>query len=125
MRTERGVCKCCGQMRMVRIPESMEDPSQDEIDLLATEECNCEGAHNYRERDKIIRAAQQDIDAMLTSSMPEVSVELAQIVPLVYDEKIKRITLKMPDGITVSLFKAGRGIKITHEKKQKTELLSE
>lgn len=124
-RTERGICRFCGQMKMIEITESMGEPTQEQLNELASESCVCEGARKYRERDKIIKAAQTDIDAMLTTTMPEVAAELIDMVPYVFDEKIKKVTMKMPNNVTVNLFKVGRGVKITHESKKKTELLSE
>ena len=43
--TEMGTCRFCGQRRLVRFAGGM---SQEELDRIATDECNCDGA--IRER---------------------------------------------------------------------------
>lgn len=44
---KNGACKFCGQIKLV---EALEEFNEDELNELATEQCNCYEAQNYTSR---------------------------------------------------------------------------
>lgn len=44
-----GTCKYCGQVRETFVPEEIEE-TQENLDRLATEQCDCEKAEKAREK---------------------------------------------------------------------------
>lgn len=60
-----GTCKWCGQTRTVmRVPV---ETTQEEMDKIASSECNCEGAEAVAR--KYVKKITVNVDGMLTASM--------------------------------------------------------
>ena len=66
MRTTNGVCKYCGQMRIVQVSENKEY-TQEDIDRIAESECDCDIASMMRKRNE----AYGNLEGMLDERFPD------------------------------------------------------
>lgn len=111
-----GVCKFCGQSRVY-------DYTPEDPDLEATRDCHCYEGGPWREREKVLNAAEQNIDAMFGDHFPEVAEAFQALKENVYDGKIGRITIKLPGGATARLWMpSASAMKVDFKQTTVTEL---
>lgn len=84
-----GVCRYCGQVRMVALEASA---SQEDVDTLATKGCNCPDAKIQRDRDQRYEKASQNIEKIFTDNL-----EISEILKIA----TKKIVNDEIDGVTV------------------------
>ena len=123
MAMRMGTCKFCGQTAMVDVDGDQEF-SQDQLDVLVSEQCRCDGSARMKEKKRIIEATEWEIGTMLGEEYAEVAQLLIEALDLVYEEKIKKLTVTLPGHTKVNLYKSGPGIKLESQKTQKLESLT-
>lgn len=116
----QGVCKYCGQVGMVKVPE---DCGQDEVDAAVSRKCICEGA----EREMAIITARDNLRSLSGQNAlvmgyeyeldGEVVAELNRMIPLVYDRVLPEIKVVEPGGDTIKIWSKikGVGVQRTHK----------
>lgn len=97
MQTKNGVCRFCGQNRMVEVPN---DFTQEETDEEVTMICHCDGAKVYQEKkEKEEKTEEQKLSAMGTTfelfheDFPEVEELMNSIIPLLVIGKMKKVNI--------------------------------
>ena len=111
-----GVCKYCGQSRIYDY--ELEDP-----DAEATRDCVCQAGESWRERERILNAAEENIDAIFADHYPEVAEAFQELKGSVYDGKIGRVTFRLPGGATARLWMpSATAMKVDFKKTTVTEL---
>ena len=70
MRITNGVCKYCGQMRIVQVSEDKEY-TQEDLDRIAESECDCDIASMMRKRNE----AYGNLEGMLDERFPDDSID--------------------------------------------------
>lgn len=70
MRTTNGVCKYCGQMRIVQVSEDKEY-TQEDLDRIAESECDCDIASMMRKRTE----AYGNLEGMLDERFPNDAID--------------------------------------------------
>lgn len=127
-----GSCRFCGQSQIIEYTEdewlklirNTGEHPQDLADEYATRTCNCKEGYEYRAKEETVRICRDNINAMYGEDFPEVEKILLEAAPLVYGgEKIKRVTVVMPDGHGVAALSFGKtGLKIEHKKMLHAEI---
>ena len=111
-----GVCKFCGQSRVY--DWAPEDPDEE-----ATQDCQCVKGGQYRQKMKVLTAAEQNIDAIYGEHFPEVAEAFQELKGYVYDGLIGRITIRLPGGATARLWMpSATAMKVDYQKTTVTEL---
>ena len=93
-----GTCKYCGQVHETFVPEEIEE-TQENLDRLATEQCDCEKAEKAREKRQAVEKSKTTLEKML-SKWPEAAEEAKTLVNLVSKGALEMVTLKVPTTLT-------------------------
>lgn len=102
-----GTCKYCGQVRETFVPEEIEE-TQENLDRLATEQCDCEKAEKAREKRQAAEKSKTTLKKML-SRWPEAAEEAEVLVNLISSGALEAVTLKVPMSTTVKVSVNGKG----------------
>lgn len=102
-----GTCKYCGQVRETFVPEEIEK-TQENLDRLATEQCDCEKAGKERAKRQAAERSKDTLGKML-SRWPEAAEEAKTLVDLVSKGELEAVTLKVPASTTVKISENSKG----------------
>lgn len=119
--THTGECRYCGQIHVVEGPEEL---SRKEIDELATWQCVCKGAINYKERETCKAAAVENIRGLFNKNYGELQELLIAAVPMIADGVIKKVTVDTGGRVKATLTGKGAGIKVEKSIKEVQSLES-
>lgn len=107
MKSKRGTCRFCGQMKMVEVPEGL---TQEEIDEEVTLDCKCDEAKAYQEKkENEERLEAQQLSAkgatfeLFHEGFPEVENILNECIPLLVTKKAKKITINTGTKVTAQI----------------------
>lgn len=108
MQTLTGVCKYCGQTKVINVPDEL-DMSIDDIDQQATKECNCPEATHERRKKETYDRAEAVIDSMFPSDdSMNIRYLLKKSAEMIVDGTIAGT--KIDDGSrTISIKMTGKG----------------
>lgn len=101
----KGTCRFCGQMRLVNADV---DSSLDELNELAAEECDCEGAQRFKKRKNEAEIAKYNIDNLFAEHHPCAAAVLKECIELVQEERIKEVNLKISSKVRAQLKKTNK-----------------
>ena len=121
LHTEIGYCRFCNCGRMVEITEDLE---QEELNRIATEECNCYGASKERELIQQMEVCEANIREMLGEKHPGVAQIFLDNIELIQSGKVKKITVNIPGNRTARIYMNKDGIRVDLEIKSKAESLA-
>ncbi len=97
-----GTCKWCGQTRTVmRVPV---ETTQEEMDKIASSECNCEGAEKEREVEYLISTAGASIRKIVQKRSPDAARILQAGAEAVARKYVKKITVNVDGMLTASMY---------------------
>ena len=121
MQTKNGMCRFCGQNRIVEVPNNF---TQEETDEEVTLVCPCEGAKAYREKkEKEEKTEEQKLSAMGTTfelfheDFPEVEQLMNSIIPLLVTGKMKKVNIDTGTKTKASISIKDGTIKVERTKK--------
>lgn len=101
----KGTCRFCGQMRLINAePEA----TIEELNELAIEECDCEGAKRFKKRRIEAGIARENIDNLFADQHPCAAAVLKECIELVQDGKIKEVNLKVTSKVKAQLKKTNK-----------------
>ena len=93
MENKSGVCRFCGQYKIIEVPGYS---TQEEIDEEVTLECRCEAAKEYQEKkqkeelmEMVKISAQGTIYELVHEDKPEIEQLLNNCIPLLVTKKSK------------------------------------
>ena len=102
-----GVCKFCGQNKIVEVPDYM---NEEEINEEASKECYCVGAKNYKaELEQRAIIEQQKMSARGTTlelfheDFPVIEKLLNEAIDPLADKKIKKLSITTDDGVRANI----------------------
>ncbi len=114
----KGVCKYCGQVRMVT-SEAL--TPQDDVDAFASKECNCLEAQLQRKNDRKYEKAKRNIEIIFKND-PETAEILDMAARKIADDAIDGIAVKC-GKMTAKVSGTGKGtIKVTKQEKDESSL---
>ena len=87
----KGECKYCRSMRIVN---SEEELSQEELDRIASEECDCAGAKLARKKEESRRFAYEYADGLFESK-PEARELMRAAITAVSEGTVNKATIKV------------------------------
>ena len=96
---EFGTCRFCGQKVMTSVGDSC---TQEEIDEAATRECQCEAAKAYNDKVYEAEVCEANIKSIIGEDSA-VSQLFVSCIPLIQDDTISNITIKIKAGVTAKL----------------------
>ena len=99
----KGTCRYCGQMRIVNADI---DSTEEELNELAVDDCDCEGAKIFRKRRNDADIAKATIDSLFGETHPCTAAVLKECIPLVQDGRIKEINIKVTSRVKAQLKKS-------------------
>ena len=107
----RGTCHYCGQIRDVVVGENAE-LTQEEIDKLAADQCDCYGAKTQQKLDDDASMTEKNIDELLSDS-PAADI-LKKCIPLIQHSSINGISIQLNETTKVSMGTTTKGaLKVT------------
>lgn len=123
MKTMTAECPYCGQIRTVMVPEGL-DPGAElyEAQREAMATCNCMQGEAARVKDTVLSMADQHIEDVLRSEHPDAADIFQQAKTLVFEGKVKKLTIREGSGGKAELKRTKDGISVSYEKTNKTEL---
>ena len=112
-----GVCRCCGQMRMIPDEEVEKYASQtvagevppDLLDWLAMMNCNCDDArieqHKQHTRDK----AKENVRKLFEHEHPSASDFMLKAIDLMVDQKMGNMSIQLGKYTKANITKNAKG----------------
>lgn len=99
-----GYCDFCNQARLVSVSGNREW-TEDELNRIATDECECARAKEQRERDEKLKRAELYINNLVTDDHEDIKHLLIEVVPLLLDHKLKKCTVNIDGAVTYTVFR--------------------
>ena len=110
MRSMTGTCKYCKQYKVVQVPKGKEY-TQEEVNNIATAECDCEGAEEEAKIQSRIKGAMESIDRILIKKDKKIIAPVMQsAVELMARERIKKLSINIDGESTCSMYIKGSKI---------------
>lgn len=117
-----GKCKYCGNVRIV--DGDTEGLSQEALDELASEQCTCEAAEYARKKEADRATVEAYIDDLVDK--PDVAAELKNFIPLLQENQIDGLVLKVNEKTKITLAtKSSGALTISRVDTLKTEYENE
>ncbi len=100
MKTLTGVCKYCGQTRTVEVADSA-DPKREELNEIATEECDCKEADIERNRKAMIEKATEEVNQYTENACePAAGRILMAAMEEVVNHRVGMVTVKVSKTVS-------------------------
>ena len=122
-----GVCRFCGQIKSVEVPEEWDD---EKLDELVAESCNCDVAMRYQKKKKRREGAEEKLKEILEyeaeddedGMVPDDAKELSYVaLEKILEGPINQITVETENGIKIKMKKNTKGYVRMERKKTKTK----
>lgn len=97
---EMGTCRFCGQRRLVRYAGGL---TQEELDKIATDECNCDGAIKERNIRYEASKARTAVEKVIMPRYPEAGVILKEAVDPTAHGLFHAVTIGLGDGAKATM----------------------
>ena len=97
---EMGTCRFCGQRRLVRYAGGL---TQEELDKIATDECNCDGAIKERNIRYEASKARTAVEKVIMPRYPEAGVILKEAVDSTAHGLFHAVTIGLGDGAKATM----------------------
>ncbi len=104
-----GVCCYCGQVRMVKGGEDMDEAI---VNKIASEECDCEEGRMAREVEKKRTYAAANIKSLLEGDGESLRASCLELVEPMAMGRLQKATVVSETGIQVTMTDKGKRIKI-------------
>lgn len=98
--TKTGVCKFCGQVRNVVTDKDYE---QDDLDRIASSECDCEAAKVERDKEMYYRLAVENINKLMAKQYPNAAKAIIGFVKPIQEHTFREITIKVNSQTKVGM----------------------
>lgn len=98
--TEMGTCRFCGQRKLVRYVGGL---TQEELDKIATDECNCDGAIKERNIRYEASKARTAVEKVIMPRYPEAGVILKEAVDSTAHGLFHAVTIGLGDGAKATM----------------------
>lgn len=108
MKNQKGTCKFCKQMRIVQVPDKGEF-SQEELDGIATDECECKQASHSRERKQKMERAELIIDNMPPEHEKQVATTMKAALPDLIDQKLRKLSISVDSEVSYTMSRGKDG----------------
>lgn len=100
-----GYCDFCNQARLVSVSDKKEW-TENELNRIATDECECVMAKAQRERNEKLKRAELYIDNLVTDDHEDIKHLLIAVVPLLLDHRLKKCTVNIDGAVTYTIFRS-------------------
>ena len=97
---EMGTCRFCGQRRLVRYAGGL---TQEELDKIATDECNCDGAIKERNIRYETSKARTAVEKVIMPRYPEAGVILKEAADSTAHGLFHAVTIGLGDGAKATM----------------------
>lgn len=101
-----GTCRFCGQVRMIRYAEGK---TQEDLDRIASDECNCEGAQREQKAQYEESKAKTAIRKVIGQRFPDAAEVLLKAAGPAAREKIKSVSIGLGNGAKATLVLGAKG----------------
>ncbi|MDO4285570.1 MAG: hypothetical protein Q4C60_09590 [Eubacteriales bacterium] len=101
--TQTGWCRYCGSSLLIEV---LPRTPQEELNDIATQECDCDQAQYAREREGKIRRAQITVKN-LSASEPAAGGILERCIEPLIDREIKKVSINVNGRVTYTLYRGG------------------
>ena len=91
--------------------------TQEELNTIATDECECAMAKKTREREDMLERAKLYIDNLVTDDHVDIKPLLIKIVPLLLDHSLKKCSINIDGAVTYTIYR-GKNDTITAQRTQ-------
>lgn len=98
--TEMGTCRFCGKRRLVRYAGGL---TQEELDKIATDECNCDGAIKERNIRYETSKARTAVEKVIMPRYPEAGVILKEAADSTAHGLFHAVTIGLGDGAKATM----------------------
>lgn len=130
IRPVTGACPFCGQQRIVEMSEDewltwIQETNKDAEELaneVAADQCHCREGQEWRSERKVLEHCRQNIEAMFREKNPEIADVLQEARPLIWSQKLKRLSVTTHEGGVASIYRTGGNIEIKFLQKSETKL---
>lgn len=96
-----GYCKYCGNSRIVEVTDPEKEYTQTALDILAAEQCTCEGACHERKKRADRETTEHYIDDLIDKE--ELATALKNFIEVLQNYKAQSITVKIDEKTKFSM----------------------
>ena len=122
MKEKIGCCIYCGQTKMLKVEENV---SEENLNELATEECDCISAALARKRAKTQAEAEDNVEKLFRGDLPEVADLLSASISLIVNRQISKVTIDTGKKIKAQAVRLSNGtVKVERSETNKTVMES-
>lgn len=111
MKNLMGACKFCGQQRLVQAGDD-KDYTQQELDAIATRECDCDAAVSARAREDVAQTIRDWIEE-LSIKDEWIKETILQAVERIADMSVYQVQITDGSGVVYKLTDSKKGPKLT------------
>lgn len=104
--------------------ETKQDISQEGMDELATQECDCMMARDARRKEKQKMCCIKNIEEILGERYPDIAEIFKGCIDAVQKRTVKKITIQTNGNENAKIYDTKDGIKVELEVKKKVENLA-
>ncbi len=122
MTTRTGVCKFCGQSRIIT---AYPEDDQEKLNELASQECECSSAQTEQKIAKSVFSMTRKIDKQYEGAPEEVRELLKAALRPVCSGAVKKATISCMDGNSYTVFCKERMLKILKSRTEQEEISEE
>ena len=90
----QGTCRYCGQLRNVMYWSAGEELPRAELDNIASQECNCEGARRERAIEEDKATCKRFIDREVEKKFPDITDHLIKLLDPIAREQMESVVIK-------------------------------
>lgn len=115
-RTKIGYCKYCGNSRMIEEPEDTDhELDQEEIDRIATWECDCKAAQKARRIEEERLTCVDNIKGLIYDDYPDIAEIMTESIPLVQTGDMTKLVINTGDDRRLTMKECKEGILVRKE----------
>lgn len=122
MKEQIGCCIYCGQTKMLKVGENV---SEENLNELATEECDCYEAEEARKQAEAPAEAEDNIEKLFGEDLPETADILRSAVPAIVKGTLSKISVDTGKRVKAQVVRTSKGaVKVERSETNKTVMES-
>ena len=122
MKKKTGCCIYCGQTRMLEVEGNV---TEEWLNELATDECNCIEAEIARKRAETQAEAEENVETLFRNDMPEAADLLRAAIPAIVKGTLSKIAVDTGRKVKAQVVRTAKGaVKVERSETSKTVIES-
>lgn len=127
-----GVCRFCGQVRMIERTEDewldlirkTNTDGQTMADFQAALECDCKEGADFRTEQRIFKETNENIEIMFGDDYPEIADTFQNLKAAIWHNRLKRVKISTHENEVAEMSRTQNRIRIAMTRKKQSEMIT-